>query len=496
MKKTALTLIIAALTASYGIAAEPVDVIPAPQSVQLTGRKAAAAAAKNCTVKTDGKMGAEAYELKIKARGVEITAGSPAGEFYARQTLEQLADNLGYLPVGIIKDSPRFEWRGFMLDESRHFLGEEYVLKTLDLMARYKFNKFHWHLTDSESWRLEIKKYPLLTEVGGKGCKTDPNAPARFYTQEQIRKIVAYAAERHIEVIPEFDMPGHATAACRAYPYLSGGKHPKYPDFTFNVGSERTYEFISDVLDEIFELFPSKYIHIGGDEVTYGNSCWSENEDICKLMEREGLQNHRQVEGWFHKKVAEIVELKGHKLIAWDDVMEGGVMAEGETVMWWRHERPDHLSASLDGGIKTILTPRRPLYMDFVQYPGHTQGRNKWGKDYVCCTVKDIYEFPEVNVSGVEMTPERLQNVLGIQGNLWTETVNTSQRADYMLWPRLCAIAESGWTPVESKDYSSFEKRLLSALKYLQVKGVNFFDLNNPSSSPEPPVASKPVVAD
>ena len=468
---------------------DEINVIPTPAEVCLTGRKASECAARNCTVTFNEKMGPEAYVLKIRPKSVKILAGGPAGEFYARQTIRQLIDNQGFLPVGTIKDSPRFEWRGYMLDESRHFFGEEYVLRTLEMMAYYKLNKFHWHLTDAPGWRMEVMKYPLLTRVGGVGNHTDPDAQPQFYTQEQIRRIVAYAAERQIEVIPEFDMPGHATSACRAYPFLSGGKQPVNPDFTFNVGSEAVFGFISDVLDEIFALFPSEYIHVGGDEVTHGNACWKENADILALMEREGLSDFRQVEGWFHREIARMVEGKGRKIIAWDDILDGGPASEDEAIMWWRHERPDHLTEALEGGVKAILTPRRPLYLDFVQYPGHTQGRHDFRGEYVCCTMKDIYFFPDVNVSEVEMTPERLQNVLGIQGNLWTEAVEAPQRAEYMSWPRLCAVAESAWTRAERKDFASFESRMGPALAHLEDAGVNFFDLRAPEASPAPPAA-------
>ena len=474
------------------------NVIPAPQETKLNGKEAPAEAAERCRVRIDSKLHPEEYILKVTRRNVKIQAGGPAGELYARQTIAQEIENQGVLLTGTIKDRPRFGWRGFMLDESRHFFGEEYVMKTLDLMAYYKLNKFHWHLTDAPGWRIEIKKYPALTTVGATGNHTDPKAPAQYYTQEQVRRIVAYAAERNIEVIPEFDMPGHASSACRAYPELMGGTDPKNPNalFTFNVGNDKVYEFISDVLDEIFALFPSKYIHIGGDEVNFGSACWNDNPDIQALMEREGLDDLKKVEGWFLKKIAGIVAQKGHRLIAWDDVLDGGADVEDATIMWWRQERADHLTQALDGGQETILTPRLPLYLDFVQYPGHTQGRHNWGRDFVCCTLEDIYRFPEENVSGVEMTPDRLDNVLGLQGNLWSETVKTAQRADHMSWPRLCAIAESGWTLPEHKDYASFEQRIDAAFKHLEAAGVHFFDFRNPGRYPELPVAQKAISSD
>ena len=474
------------------------NVIPAPQETRLNGKQTTVAAAERCRVKVDRKLKPEEYILKVRRRSVKIKARGPAGEFYARQTIAQEIENQGALMIGTVKDSPRFGWRGYMLDESRHFFGEEYVLKTLDLMAYYKLNKFHWHLTDAPGWRIEIKKYPELTTVGATGCHTDPKAPPQFYTQEQIRKIVAYATERHIGVIPEFDMPGHASAACRAYPWLMGGMDPKDPNalFTFNVGSDKVYRFINDVLDEIFALFPSEYIHIGGDEVNFGSACWNDNPDIQALMKRENIEDIKHVEGWFLRKMAGIIAEKGRKLIAWDDVMDGGAEVRDAAIMWWRQERPDHLTTALDNGQKAILTPRKPLYLDFVQYPGHTQGRCRWGSDYMCCTLEDIYSFPEDNVSEIDFSPERLANVLGIQGNLWTETVKTADRADHMSWPRLCAIAESGWTKPENKDYASFETRMEAAFKHLESAGVHFFDFRDPERHPELPVAKKAITSD
>ena len=468
-------------------------VIPAPKETSLSDSMAGEIKSERVRIKND--MAPEAYELKVTRHKVLITAGSDAGVFYARQTLAQELETEGGYRIGVIRDEPRFAWRGFMLDESRHFFGEEYVRKTLDLMAYYKFNKFHWHLTDAQGWRIEIKKYPLLTEVGAVGNHTDPKAPARFYTQEQIREIVAYAAERHIEVIPEFDMPGHATAANHAYPYLSGGKTEQRPDFTFNVGSMRTYAFISDVLDEIVALFPSQYIHIGGDEVHYGNACWWDNADIKELMEREGLKTLEDVEAWFMKKVTAMVREKGRTPIVWCDVLDKGIGAEDAEIMWWRHDRKDHLEAAAKG-YRLIISPRLPLYFDFVQYPGFTEGRHLWKNEEVCCPLEAVYAFPEENSCGVEMTPELLAGIDGLQGNLWTETVDNPKRADHMVWPRLCAVAEAAWSAPEVKNYDDFLTRLDGALKHFDSLGVWYFDPRDPAARPELPSAQKAVATD
>ena len=236
----------------------------------------------------------EAYRLKIEATKITIEAGSPNGCFYGLQSLLQLlhsANITGQIACGGIIDRPEYEWRGLMLDESRHFFGTTEVKKILEQMALHKLNKFHWHLTDSQGWRIEITKYPLLTTLGAKGNNSDPEAEARFYSQEQISEIVQYATERFIEVIPEIDMPGHATAAAKAYPEFSGGGSAKYPDFTFNPGKEGTYLFLTNILREVSDLFPSKFIHLGGDEVSFGNQQWVNFPEIQQLMKRENLKD-------------------------------------------------------------------------------------------------------------------------------------------------------------------------------------------------------------
>ena len=464
--------------------AASLGIIPAPQEVNLKGGQTDPSAVKREVVRIRKRLPEEGYVLKVRPRTVRIIAGSEAGVFYARQTLAQELNIHGAYMRGTVKDSPRFAWRGYMLDESRHFFGEEYVKKTLDAMAYFKLNKFHWHLTDAPGWRIEIKNYPMLTEVGAIGHHTDPEAPAQFYTQDQIRDIVNYAAERHIEIIPEFDMPGHASAANRAYPENSGGGN----GFTFNVGREETYAFIEKVFDEFFELFPSSYIHIGGDEVSHGSACWNDNPDIQALMRKEGYTDLKQAEGYFLARVIRMLKEKGKTVICWDDVIDSGLDIDGIAVMWWRHERPDHLTGALDGGTPAILTPRDPLYLDFVQYPGHTQGRHEWKGEFMCDTQEDIYRFPDTNVSEVEMTPGRESNVLGIQGNLWSETVDNGQRAEHMSWPRLCAIAESAWTLPARKDYKDFEERMEYAYKYMDGCGIWYFDPRDPERRPELPM--------
>lgn len=255
-------------------------------------------------------------------------------------------------------EQPRFTWRGLMLDESRHFFGKEKVKQYLDLMALLRLNVFHWHLTDEPGWRIEIKRYPLLTTVGAKGNWHDPNAKAAFYTQDDIREIVAYAAERDIMVIPEIDMPGHATAACRAYPNLSGGGQGKWKGFTFHPCREETFQFINDVLDEIVSLFPAPYIHIGGDEVHYGNQDWFTDPDIQAFIQQHRLGDEAGLEHYFVRRVADMIAAKGKTMVGWDEIVDAGVSPQKAVVMWWRHDRKYQLLKALERGYRVVISPK------------------------------------------------------------------------------------------------------------------------------------------
>ncbi|MDP2334909.1 MAG: family 20 glycosylhydrolase, partial [Bacteroidota bacterium] len=311
--------------------------------------------------------GNEAYHLNITPHLIHITASSDTGLFYGLQSLLQLAVSnpvpSGFqTPCGTIQDNPRFGWRGLMLDESRHFFGKEKVKKLLDWMAFYKLNRFHWHLTDSPGWRLEILKYPKLTSVGANGNFHDSSAPAAFYTQAEVKELVQYAADRFIEVIPEIDMPGHAAAANRAYPEFNGGGSEKYPDFTFNPGKEETYVFLTDILREVAELFPSKFIHLGGDEVHFGNQQWNTNPDIKALMQKYQLKDLQAVEFYFINRMTDSVAVLNKTIIGWDEIVTSGIPAEKCKTMWWRHDKPEQLTMALERGYHTILCPRIPLY--------------------------------------------------------------------------------------------------------------------------------------
>jgi hexosaminidase len=427
-------------------------------------------------------IGKEAYRLKIDIQNITVEAGSTAGCFYGLQSLIQLIQNagkIGKIACCIISDKPRYEWRGLMLDESRHFFGEAEVKKILDLMALNKLNKFHWHLTDSPGWRIEIKQYPLLTTLGAKGNNSNPEAEAKFYTQKQITEIVQYAAQRFIEVIPEIDMPGHATASVRAYPEFNGGGSVKYPDFTFHPGKEGTYQFLTNILKEVAALFPSKYIHIGGDEVSYGNQQWSGFPEVQQLMKRENLKDLLGVEHYFLKRMTDSIQKIGKTMIGWDEVVTAN-LATHPMVMWWRQDKPQMLNLALKSGYEVILCPRIPLYFDFVQIDSHKSGR-KWAGKFA--PVESVYEFPSDKfLGGISISTPLVK---GIQANLWTETMHTPDRLEFMTFPRLSALAEAAWTNHDLKNFDSFKKRMSGMNEIYMKSNVHFFDGTIPDRAKE-----------
>lgn len=424
-------------------------------------------------------MPLDAYELNIGRDTVLLSASTESGLFYAKAALLQLIDfHKGTISVCRIQDSPRFSWRGFMLDESRHFFGKEKVKQYLDIMVSLRLNVFHWHLTDEPGWRIEIKRYPKLTTIGAVGNWHDPKAAPAFYTQEDIKEIVAYATERHIMVVPEIDMPGHATSACRAYPEISGGGKGRWDGFTFHPCKEETFEFISNVLDEVVDLFPAPYIHIGGDEVHYGNQNWFTDPEIQAFIKEHNLMNETGLEHYFVRRAADIVASKGKIMIGWDEIVDAEVSPEKSVVMWWRHDRKYQLVKALERGYKVIMTPRLPLYGDFVQYPTHRMGR--WDGFNL---LEDVYRFPAPVMNLVQGYENQL---LGIQFSVWSERIADSKRLDYMTFPRLLAMAEAAWTPVYKKSYGKFMEKLPYYLALLGKKGIYYFDPFAPFSTPEP----------
>lgn len=426
----------------------------------------------------------EEYRLTVSPTGIVIEAGCANGGFYGLQSAIQLISNAGTggsIPSAVIHDAPRYGWRGLMLDESRHFIGMEEVKLLLNFMAFHKLNKFHWHLTDSQGWRIEIKKYPLLTTVGAVGNLSDPDAPAQYYSQDEIAEIVKYAADRFIEVIPEIDMPGHATSAVKAYPEFSGGGSEKYPNFTFNPGKKDTYTFLTDILREVTRLFPSKYIHIGGDEVHFGNEQWNTLSEIQELMKRHELKDLVAVEHYFLNRMSDSIRTLNKTVIGWDEVVTAGLSVDNTVVMWWRQERPEQLGEAIGKGYEIIMCPRLPLYLDFVQHPSHNSGR-KWSKGEYA-PIESVYHFPgKEYTSGISVSTPLIK---GIQGNVWTEKIHTPERMQFMVYPRLSALAEAAWTLDRSKDFESFNSRMDRMIQIYNRFGITYYNYKNPDLTPE-----------
>jgi len=445
-------------------------------------------------VKKDQPEGA--YSLSITPGKITIAAPDAQGIFYGIVTLLQLAraqpagSQIG-MPTYDISDAPRFKWRGFMLDESRHFFGKEKVEQLLDWMAFYKLNRFHWHLTDVDGWRIEIKKYPQLTTVGAIGNHTDSLAAPQFYTQQDIREIVAYAQARFITIVPEIDMPGHATAANRAYPEFDGGSFSKYKHFTFDPANEKTYEFLADILKEVNGLFPSHMIHLGGDEVALGIQAWAGRPGISDMMAKNKFTSLDELEHYFFRRMADTVIGLGDKVLCWDEAASSDLPALKTIVFWWRQNVPSQLELALQKRYDVVLCPRLPLYLDFVQDKSHISGR-KWEGEYFN-SVSDIYNFPDQQLPSDQV---KSPLILGIQANIWTETVGSPRRLDFMTYPRIAALAEAAWTNAAQKNEASFNDRLKAQLPLYDKDGIYYYNPFNPTVHPEAvdfaPVIFKP----
>ena len=446
------------------------------------------AAASMIVLKKEGSgTNIDAYTLSMDKKTVTIAAAHREGIFNGVITLVQLTTtaavhgNALAVACGNITDAPLYSWRGLMLDESRFFFGKEKVKSILDWMAFYKLNRFHWHLTDMPGWRLEIKKYPLLTTVGGIGNISDPKAPAAYYTQDDIREIVAYAQERYIEIIPEIDMPGHASAANRAYPAFDGGGTEKYPQFTFNPGKEGTYQYLADILKETDQLFPSQLIHLGGDEVTFGNAGWDTDSGIIRLKKAEGLTTRKQVEDYFIQRMADTVLQMHNKIMAWDEIATATLPADSTIVCWWRQEKPETLAMALGKGYSVLLCPRLPFYFDFVQDSSHKVGR-RWKNDGFN-TLQRVYDFNSISFPA---THGHESQILGVQACLWSETIHSGSRLDFLLFPRISALAESAWTAPAKRNYQLFKARLKAQMPLYAKDGLYYFDIFAPGRHPEP----------
>ena len=440
----------------------------------------------------------ESYQLSITGKGISVVAPSAAGLFYGFQSLlqlaEQEADGTFSFPLIEIKDSPRFSYRGLHLDVSRHFRTKEFLKKQLDAMARYKLNRFHWHLTDGAGWRLEIKRYPELTEQaayrpypnwkawwkgGRKYCTKDaPGADGGYYTQEDAREIVEYARQRHITVIPEIEMPGHSEEVLAAYPQLSCSGEP-YKNSDFCVGNEETFTFLENVLTEVMELFPSEYIHIGGDEA--GKSAWKTCPKCQKRMKDEHLANVDELQSYLIHRIEKFLNAHGRHLLGWDEILQGGI-APNATVMSWRGEEGG--IAAITSGHRAVMTPGAYCYLDSYQDAPYSQPEAIGG--YL--PLKKVYSYDPVSVS---LTTEQAKLVYGVQGNLWVEYIPTPEQVEYMMYPRILALAEVAWSAPERKSWRDFHARALKAVRELQAKGYHPFDLKNEIGSR--PESVKPV---
>lgn len=428
----------------------------------------------------------EQYQLLVQEDGITITAHHQRGLFYGIQTLTQLRDykqKTAYIPTMTISDTPAFDYRGLHLDASRHFLSIDYIKQQLDWMAYYKLNTFHWHFTDGPGWRIEIKKYPLLTQIAAwrthkdwkKWWATSPRkylditkndtAYGGYYTQEQAKEIVAYAQQRNITVIPEIEMPGHSEEVLAVYPQLACSEKP-YTQSEFCVGNEETFVFLENVLQEIIDIFPSKYIHIGGDEADKRH--WKTCEKCQRRMQQEQLKNVDELQSYLIKRIEKFLNKKGKKLLGWDEILQGGLAPEA-TVMSWRGE---------EGGIKAakeghnvIMTPGEFCYFDAYQTDPATQPQAIGG--YL--PLEKVYSYyPIPNV----LNEKQSKHILGVQANVWTEYMPTESHVAYMTYPRLLALSEVAWTKPNNKSWEDFKRRVNQQIPHLKANGVNAFTLS------------------
>ena len=540
MKLRTLLLALACVCVALVQAASPLSLIPLPASVQqgsgqftfpakvqlcvpsYTGDSVKAVAkrwASNFTKSTGIKVSVgkkanaaiqlrlnsglapEAYDMQVTRERIVIEAARPAGFFYALQTLNQLLPSRAVmagvkatdvqawtLPVVTIKDHPRFEWRGFMLDEGRHFYGKEEIKKLLDVMAAYKLNRFHWHLTEDQGWRIEIKKYPRLTEVGawrnskvlGWGeVKPDGQRYGGFYTQKDAREIVRYAQERFIEIVPEVDIPGHSQAAVAAYPeFLSCDPQNQHevwlwqgvsPD-VINVSHPQAVQFAKDVIDELTAIFPFRYIHLGGDECPTNK--WEANEACRQQLASIGSKNFRDLQINFYRQLQDHISQKPaseqRQLIFWNEVLHGNTRPLGTdiTIMAWVGADGAAKDAA-QRGMKTILSPQIPYYINRRQSNLPTEPRSQ---GHGTETVEAVYNY--VPMAGIPADLQ--QQYMGVQANFWTEWVEEASVVQYLMFPRLAAVAEAGWTPQQLRKYPDFLERLQAEAKYYELRGVDY----------------------
>ncbi|MBS0366822.1 MAG: family 20 glycosylhydrolase [Proteobacteria bacterium] len=434
-----------------------------------------------------GEGGAEeGYRLEVRPQGVVVRAAQPAGLFYGAVTLWQLSTLSNARPILIpalhIDDAPRFRWRGLMLDSVRHFQSPEFIMRYIDWMALHKLNMFGWHLTDDQGWRLQIPKYPRLTTIGawrvpaGAAAQHDidpatgrPRLYGGFYSQEDVRRIIAHAAARGVTIVPEIDIPGHATAAIVAYPSLGVQTDPPrevpsdwgvYPNLLNAEGS--TFRFLEDVLDEVMALFPGEFIHLGGDEAVKDQ--WKASERVQVRMRELGVPDEEALQGYFMQRLGRYLQQHGRRMIGWDEILEGGV-PPGAAVMSWRGVA-GALSAAV-AGHDTVLSPEPTLYLDYRQGPG---SREPPGRGAHPVTVEDVYRIEPLAGALAGQAPR----VLGVQANLWTEHVRLPEQAEYMSWPRAAALAEVAWSPPQLRNWDNFKARLPAQFARYRKLGLHY----------------------
>lgn len=432
-------------------------------------------------------LGNEGYSLDVNKNGIQAKANKEAGIFYAAQTIYQLIptdrekdEQLSSVtvPAVEISDYPRFGWRGLMLDVGRYFYSVDFIKEYIDNIAMHKMNTFHWHLTEDHGWRIEIKQYPKLTEIGAWRDGTqfsrfqgdiNKNPHGGFYTQDQIREVVKYAQERYITIIPEIEMPGHATAALSAYPELSctGGPfiipdHWGIQKEIFCAGNEQTFEFLENVLAEVADLFPSPIIHIGGDEAPKDR--WKACAKCQKRIKDENLKDEHELQSYFITRIEKFVNSKGKKIIGWDEILEGG-LAPNAMVMSWRGEKGGIAAAKLKHEV--IMAPNTYAYFDYHQGEHDLEPRG-FGN---LLTLEKVYSYEPRHES---FTDEEAGYIKGVQGNVWAEFIHTPEKVQYFAFPRAAALAEIAWSPSSKKDWESFQKRIEDQYKRYELAGMNY----------------------
>jgi hexosaminidase len=431
------------------------------------------------TTRTD--LGAEGYALSVTPRGATVTGAAPRGVLWGAQTLRQLlgpTETATTLPVVEIVDRPRFAWRGLHLDVGRHFFPVPFIERFIDLMSLYKLNTFHWHLTEDQGWRIEIHSRPRLTEIGSHRSATplphdktrsDGTPYAGHYTQDEVRQVVAYAAERGVTVVPEIEMPGHAQAALASYPEL-GCTGTGYEvantwgvkDQVLCAGKETTFTFLEKVLDEVLELFPGQFIHVGGDECP--KQAWRGCRHCQARIASEGLADEDELQSWFIRRMAGWLAERGRRLVGWDEILEGG-LAPGATVMSWRGS--DGGVAAAQAGHDVVMSPNTHCYFDYYQSEDTAAEPPAIGHHL---PLEQVYSFEPVP----PVLAEHAARVLGVQGNIWTEYIPTESQVEYMAYPRALALAEVAWTPAELRSPANFRDRLDAHRTRLDRIGVNY----------------------